>query len=494
MDINATMEAMRAARGTPMPPDEVVRAITTGTGLVGYDLEAPAKTLYVWGEQLTPLRNRMPRVKGNGGTATNWKAVTGINTANTHPGVSEGNRGAVVSTTVTPYTAAYVSLGLEDNVTFEADESAQGFDDAKARATIGLLRSLMLAEEKQLLCGNSLVAMGTTPTPTVVGAETGGAIAAGTYSVICVALTADGYKRASVGAAGVVQSISKTNADGTTDTIKGFAAQQSAAASTGALAGVGVNKISASVAAVRGAFGYAWFVGTAGAEKIAAITRINSMVVTALPAAGNQAASALTAADWSKDETFNLGGLYYQALLSTSGAYFKALATGTAGTGSKLTSDGKGGVQEINDAINSIWDAWAFEPDEILVHRQDAEDISKLILSATTGPLFRLDITQQAQIAAGGRITTYISPVTGKVIPIKIHRDAIQGTILLNTWDLPMKLSGVDNIVQVKLLKDYYQIEWPLRTRKYEYGVYAREVVQHYAPFALGIITNVAQQ
>ena len=36
--------------------------------------------------------------------------------------------------------------------------------------------------------------------------------------------------------------------------------------------------------------------------------------------------------------------------------------------------------------------------------------------------------------------------------------------------------------MQIRTRQDYYQIEWPLRTRKYEYGVYADEVLQHYFP------------
>jgi hypothetical protein len=47
---------------------------------------------------ITPLRNLIPRVKGNGGTATNWKAITGINTTNVGLGVSEGNRGGAITT------------------------------------------------------------------------------------------------------------------------------------------------------------------------------------------------------------------------------------------------------------------------------------------------------------------------------------------------------------------------------------------------------------
>ena len=47
---------------------------------------------------------------------------------------------------------------------------------------------LMIQEENMLLGGNCSVDLGTTPTPTVSNAGTGGSIGAATYNVICVAL------------------------------------------------------------------------------------------------------------------------------------------------------------------------------------------------------------------------------------------------------------------------------------------------------------------
>jgi hypothetical protein len=41
--------------------------------------------------------------------------------------------------------------------------------------------------------------------------------------------------------------------------------------------------------------------------------------------------------------------------------------------------------------------------------------------------------------------------------------------------------------------RDYHQVEWPPRTRKKEIGVYWDGVLQNYAPFALGMIRNIAK-
>src|ERR1700758_1657263 len=57
------------------PNDGLAKSISTASGLVAYDLQAPAKNLYPF---VTPIRNVMPRVGGGTGTATNWRQVNAI--------------------------------------------------------------------------------------------------------------------------------------------------------------------------------------------------------------------------------------------------------------------------------------------------------------------------------------------------------------------------------------------------------------------------------
>lgn len=464
--------------------------ITTGTGLVAYDLQAPALSLF---PVLTPLRNKIPRVKGNGGTATNWKAVTGVNTAMIDVMVSEGNRGAAVTTSTQSYVATYKGIGLEDFVSFEADFAAEGFQDVKATAALNLLRAVMIGEEWVLLNANSSVALGTTPTPVLSTATTGGTIAHSvTVSVICVALTPDGFRRSSLANGLPTAATSRTNVDGSVDTINPGVAQQSANATVATGAGTETSTVSATVTPVSGAVAYAWFVGTAGAEKIAAITTINSALFTALPGAG-QAASALAAADLSaNDGTFN--GLLASAFKSGSGAYVKSLATGTAGTGSKLTSDGAGNIAEIVAAFQSFWDNYRLSPDTIWVSAQESVSITKLVIANGGAPLYRLsqDASATHTITGGVRVTGLLNPITNTMVNVEIHPNQTNGTMLFTTDQIPYPLNGIANVMQVKCRRDYYQIEWPLKTRKYEYGVYADEVLQHYATFSLGVINNIA--
>ena len=156
--ITQVLLAIREAQGRPMT-DEIRKAWTQSgggtsgsTGLNYYDLQAPALKLY---PVITPLRNRIPRVGYDGGTATNWKAILDINTDRLQLGVGEGRRGGVIKTLVKDYMATYKGLGLEDNLTFESEYGAKGFDDVRARAVQSLLAGFMIAEEQIILGGNA---------------------------------------------------------------------------------------------------------------------------------------------------------------------------------------------------------------------------------------------------------------------------------------------------------------------------------------------------
>ena len=66
-----TQESMELLKGALAKPNDVLaKSISTATGLLAYDLQAPAKNLYPF---VTPIRNVMPRVGGGTGSATNWR-------------------------------------------------------------------------------------------------------------------------------------------------------------------------------------------------------------------------------------------------------------------------------------------------------------------------------------------------------------------------------------------------------------------------------------
>ena len=461
------------------------------SGLTFYDLEAGAKIVY---PVLTPLRNQIPRVSGKGGIQANWRAITAINTSGQRFGVSPANRGGVLAVATQDFTASYKGIGIETSVDFEAQYAGQGFDDVRGLAARTGLEALMIGEEALILGGDTSVPLGTTPTPTLSDQATGGTLAANTtYSVICVALTLDGVMHATL-AGGVQGAITRTNADGTSDTFGGGAAAPSVNATLAtANDGNATHAIKASVAPVPGALGYAWYWGASGSETLGAITTINSLLVAAA-ATGTQRASALGASDNSTNALV-FDGLIAQAVKPGSGASHYTMPTGTAGTGTPLTADGAGGIVEIDTILKSMWDNYRLSPDTMWVSSQEALNISKKILNGAVNAAQRFVFeTSQNALGGGVMVRTYLNRFSmqgGAVVDIRIHPNMPAGTILFTTKILPYPLSGVGNVMQIRTRQDYYQIEWPLRSRRYEYGIYADEVLQHYFPPSLALVTNI---
>ncbi|MEX3628431.1 MAG: hypothetical protein VB138_02025 [Burkholderia sp.] len=489
-----TLDLLKGALGAPN--DDIVKTVSTGTGLVAYDLQGPAKNLYPVN---TPIRNKLPRVGGGLGVATNWKAIQALTGSgfDAMGWVAEGQRTGRMSYSAVNKSASYVTIGEEDQVTFEAINAGKTFEDVRATGTMRVLQKMMLKEENALLFGNKSLSLGTPATPTLSASGSGATLPAATYSVIVVALTGEGFRGASL-ANGVPTSQTITGADGQTYTLNGGSSNKSAATSQAVTLG---QTLSCTVTPVTGALGYAWFVGVAGSEKLEAITTINSATFAAPLAGTGQTAASITASDKSANASLAFDGLLTTAFLGGSGAYVKSLATGTPGVGTALTASGRGTINEIDVMFQSMWDNYQVSPTVTYVNSQELENITNKVLNGpSSSPLLQLFADPQqgyGNLMAGGVIGWYFNPFAmngGVKIPIMIHPGLPAGTIIGWCENLPMQYqsNNVPNVAEVKVRQDYYQIDWPLHTRAQEFGVYAEEVLAVYAPFAMGVITNIA--
>lgn len=494
METQDVLQNLKIAQRTPMgdlSKSTFGQSQSSTSGLTSYDLELGAKFLY---PVLTPLRNIIPRVSGRGGIQANWRAVTAINTQGLRLGVSNANRGGVLAVATQDYSAQYKGIGVETSVDFEAQYAGQGFEDVRAVAAKTGLEALMLGEEAMIVGGNSSLPLGTTPTPTLSDVGTGGTLTANSaISVVCVALTHDGMMNASV-AGGIQSQITRSNADQTTDTFGGGAARKSPNATiTTANDGNATHLVRASVSPVLGALGYAWFWGPAGSEFLGAITSIASVAIVAA-AQGSQTAASLPSADFSTS-VLSFDGLLTQAFRIGSGATVVMQPQGIAGAGTPLTSDGAGGIVEIDAVLKQMWDTRRLSPDTIWVSSQEALNISRKIATGVAATAQRYVHDTDASVVGGGVIVrSYLNRFSmqgGSTLDIRVHPNMPAGTLLMTTAALPYPLAGVGNLMQIRTRQDYYQIEWPLRSRRYEYGIYADEVLQHFFPPALAVIANI---
>ena len=486
-----TQETLELMKGS------LAKNVTIASGLSNYDLQAPAKNLF---PIITPLRNSLPRVqRQNPGDAARWRTVASITGSgfDAMGWVPEGQRTASMSYTATPMVAPYVTLGEEDTVTFEAEAAAQGFEDVNSTATLRLLQKTMRKEETALLGGNTSVALGTPATPALSASGSGATLPSATYSVVVVGLSFEGYRNSSL-AAGVATNKVITGNDGNTYSINGGSSNRSVNATQAVTLG---QTLSASVAILNGAVSYAWFVGPAGAETLQAITSLNSATFSAPLTAGQQLASSVTS-DNSRNPTLAFDGLLTVGFNPANGAYVQSLATGTAGVGNFLTSSGRGSVVEIDNMLLQMWNNYRISPTVLYVNAQEQKNITNKCLTSASGPLLRYNVAADGGnggpygVSASGVVRWYYNPFSvdgGFDIPVKVHPDLPPGTILAFCERLPVwyQSNQVPNVAEVLTRRDYYRVDWPLRTRRREYGVYTEQVLAVYAPFGVGIITNI---
>ena len=491
-----TQESLELMKGAlAQPDDRIAKSISIATGLLAYDLQAPAKNLYPF---VTPLRNIIPRVGGGVGSATNWRQINAIigSGFDAMGWVPEGQRSGTMSYSTSTRSSSFVTIGEEDAATFEAISAGRTFEDVQATMAFRLLQKMMLKEEMAILAGNASLALGTPSTPTLSASGSGATLPAATYYVKVAALTLEGYQNSSV-LGGVATTKTITGADGKTFAISGGSSNISAEASQAVTLG---QTLYCTVTPVTGAVAYAWYISTSnGTEALQTITTVNSVAISAPLSTGNQSQTAITA-DNSANPSYAFDGLLTTALKPGSNAYVSLMPTGTAGTGTPLTASGRGSVLEIDTMFQAMWQNFELSPTVLYVNAQELRNITNKVLSNASGPLVRYDVNgetgEEYQITASGVVSYYYNPYAingGLRIPIRIHPRVPPGTIIGWAENLPIQYQSnqVPNVAEVKTRQDYYQIDWPIVTRQRQVGVYAEEVLAVYAPFAMGVIANI---
>ncbi len=496
-----TMAMTKAALGNAYSDANLLNksTVSTATGLTYYDLRAPA--LLLTPLALTPLVDRTPRKSkaGGAGLACHWKsilAVTGSGFDNI-AFVPEGARSGNLSYSATDVLATYTSMGEEGSISFEAESAAEGFEDANAQLSLIELLKFRRKEEVAILGANKTVRLGTPATPTASAAGSGGTIpATNTYYVSVVLLTQEGYSNfKSGGSVSIIEQKTVTSAGGnSTFTVNGGSSNVSAAVSQSVTSG---QILTANATYKTGAVAYAWYVGLVGAQTFQKVTTTATTTFSSLTT-NLQSITAITG-----DHSYNDGTGGSNPVTGMDGFLYTAFAAGSnayvSNVGSTLTPSGSGTVVEIDTALQTMWDTYRISPTVIWVNSQQLTDIRNKCMANASTPLLRINHDASAgpyDLKAGGTITTYFNPYGlngGQSIPVMLHPDLTPGTILLYAEHLPSYYASNATPVVAEVLtrRDYYRIDWPLVTRERQYGIYAEEVLAVYAPFAVGILTNI---
>ena len=106
---------------------------------------------------------------------------------------------------------------------------------------------------------------------------------------------------------------------------------------------------------------------------------------------GQQPANTITA-DSSRNPGLAYDGLLNVGFNPANNAYVQSFATGTAGTGTFLTSSGRGSVVEIDNMLVSMWNNYRISPTVIYVNAQEQRNITNKCLTNASGPLLHYNV------------------------------------------------------------------------------------------------------
>jgi hypothetical protein len=455
------------------------------TGLVPFDLEAPAKLLT---PRPTPLRNSIPRVKGSG-AARRFKVISGFTGTGTggigtlQPGITESTTNAGpggLNYVRPPYISyngydvviSYVSSGLSDSVSWQAEYEGAGFEDIRSLSNTALLYATMLMDERLMVYGR-----GTT------GNGYAGALAAASIASVASVAASSAPSGSSTLTGTTYWVVAAADAGDLLGTTGSFhQGPSSAAASVTVAAGQAIQvNITADVA---GALGYNLFVGSVstGPFCYAGRTGYNVGFITAPPslAVGTTTASS---ADGSAIAT-NYDGLFTN--IAASGGYVKRL--------NSTFNTSNPGV-ELQAMFSSLFDSVKADPDEAWFNGHDRSQLSNALLASgsTNNYTVFLAAPDQAGARIGALVQGIYNQITGKEVGFMVHPWFPQGNAMVRSVSLPIPDSNVTQTSVMAMVQDYVAIQWPVQQFTYDASTLEIGTMAHYAPGWNGVIQGIQQ-
>jgi hypothetical protein len=446
---------------------------------VPFDLEAPAKLLV---PRQTPLRNSIPRVKGQG-TARQFKRILGwtnsgvggvadamafmnSETASTAFGPISLRRGNKITYASDSKSVAYVEQGLSDLVTWKAQFAGQGFENIRQLSQTALLWASFGAEERALLFGRGAVGngyLGIVAAPVISGATatTGGTIAAGTYQITVTA-----------------------RAGGGETVVSNRVAQVTTGATSTITVTVGTEP--------AGALGYNLYVSQAGGGAASETFQFsfsgNVATLSAPPVAGGAAIPGA-------DSTFNANGydgyLSVQADPAQSGYLKRVNLTGanaiiganTFGINSQIGTGVAVGDGPWQDAFLAMYGGASnpgggtqygnkllADPDEVWIDGSVRNALGQWLKTKATSTAYRIALSEGDMGGAtiGSVVSGINNQTTGKMVDFTVHPYMPVGASLIRSRTLPVPDSEVSNTSAVVNVQDYMSVEWPVIQMTYD--------------------------
>ena len=461
-----------------------------GTGLVAFDLEAPAKFL---APRPTPIRNRLPRIKGFG-TSHRFKVVSGITgsgtggVGNIHPGIqdtSQNNfapsgasnslyyaRGPKIAYAGYDVVLPFSQFSMSDEVTWSAQYAGQGYQDIRQLSRTSLLYSSMLMEERMLLMGRGTASgfSGALAAPTNVSVVDN---TVGTGQVALTGYTTNVYVYVTSDAGAFGESVVSSVA-----TLAPTAGHNAVIRLTDVPQALGYKVYvgtGASQPANSGFFFYGRFPNQAANSGGAGGTGI--VLQGAIPTAGNNPPTADTSA-----YAAGYDGILAWTMGTQSGYNVKINST------FNTTSPGS----EFQAAFASLYGSVKADPDRILFNGADRKQQSET-LKAGTGNNYFMQVSQDqiSGVTLGSVAVAIMNETTGKRVEMEVSPWMPQGVCPIVSDTLPIPDSQVSNVWAVCNVQDFMGIDWPVTQFAYESSSYWFGTLLNYAPGWNGCVSGV---
>lgn len=499
---------------------DLTKDITTtspiASGLVPYDLEAPAKFLI---PVLTPLRNDTPRVKGQGLTRR-IKQITGIsnsgtgNVARLSPFMADSTTDTFGGATLQrpkkiSYAGAdasfnYKQLGLSDSVSWSAEAAGQGFTDPRQLSQTSLLMATMLGEEYALLGARG------TDAGVYLGAAT-----APTFANFAVTV-----RTAGTGETGNSANIANVYLKTTFEGVFGESPSSATAANNGLSAATGkvldvtitTGAVPAGVTGIRyylsidNATWYyygrsAIFAGTSGLGTAAFTFNFTGGGTGGAIVAGTSITSVVTDTISSANAydgllTVQLDPLRSGAILNLSPLGQAAAGFSTANPGVELqnlfAAMYVGGVANVT-GVTAGGAGNKANPDSVWMAAVDRKQFSDTFKVGGSGnpSFFYTSAQSQDQFKVGTTVTSVLNELTGKEVALKVHPYMPQGCGLAMSETLEIPNSEVARTYYVAGPQDYMAINWPVIATTYDVSTYMFNALIHAAPSFSGAYIGV---
>jgi hypothetical protein len=485
--IRGSLDAAKAAQA------DLTKAWTfsnPSTQLVPYDL-LPVVQLLV--NRKTPLVDRIPTGPAEG-TAHHFDQVTGwsnsgqggvpnlmaglsSDSASTAFGPISLRRGTQISYATKSGSVLMIEHGLSDQVDWGIGYAMEGLQDARQLSHTGLLWSSLGAKEREHLYGrgNQSGYSGALAAPTAVSVAAAAASAGQTGNTANIA-NLYVYVCANSGAGDSLAStvVGSTGLSATT----GDVVNVSFTGSAGAL----FYDVFAGTAA---GIANAWYCGSTQTAGAGAFTiNFTGGGTGGCPNSGAQPPAADASAS-----TYSYDGLLTVAANPSLSGYTKqlnaALSTTTPGVEIQACFAGLYG-QGIGGNFNLA------DPDEIFLTASIRRQLSELLkTTSSTNYRFTAQIGDNG-VVLGGLVTGMQNETTGKDnVPLTVHPYMPAGSILVQSFTLPIPDSRVTSTVIDREVQPFMAIDWPDIQMSWDISTYWFGALVHYAPAWSGSITQI---